>query len=357
MLPSLQLSQLELLEKIDRHKQCDLRVVNQPSLTMGNFLTYPTYTQSFFVPTATLTEKNLPSQTGKVHIVTGGYAGIGEELVKILYNAGAKVYIAGRSESKANASISRIKSAHPNAPGELAFLQLDLSDLTTIKKSAEEFLAKESRLDVLVNNAGVMFPPKGTKTKQDHDLQFGTNCLGPHLFTKFLHPILKQTASTSPPNSVRVLWAASMAIQVLCPPGGVKLDESGKVVDISQQLNYGQTKVGNVLLAMKTQELLKDSGIVSVSFNPGNLATELQRHTWGGAAMAKLLLYPAKLGAYTELWSGWSEDVTIDKGITFVMPWGRDGTPYVRKDITDEIEKGMVDKFWYYCESETRAYA
>lgn len=324
---------------------------------MGNYLSYTTWTQSFFVPTATLTEKNLPSQTGKVHIVTGGYAGIGEELTKILYNAGAKVYVAGRDENKGMRSISRIKAAYPNATGEIVYLHLDLSDLPSIKKSADEFLSKESRLDVLVNNAGVMFPPKGTKTKQDHDLQFGTNCLGPHLFTKFLHPILKQTASTAPPNSVRVIWAASMAIQVLCPVGGVKLDDSGKLVDIDQQLNYGQTKVGNVLLAMKTQELLKDSGIVSVSFNPGNLASDLQRHVWGGATMGKYLLYPARLGAYTELWSGWSEDVTVEKGVTFVMPWGRDGTPLVRKDITDEIEKGLVDKFWYYCESETRPYA
>lgn len=324
---------------------------------MGNYLSYPTWTQSFWIPAATLTEKNLPSQTGKVHIVTGGYAGIGEELTKILYDAGAKVYIAGRSESKAKASIARVKAARPNATGELAFLQLDLADLPSIRKSADDFLAKESRLDVLVNNAGVMFPPKGTKTAQDHDLQFGTNCLGPHLFTKLLHPILMQTASRSPPNSVRVLWAASMAIHVLCPTGGVRLDEAGKLVDIDQQQNYGQTKVGNLLLAIKTQELLKDAGIISVCFNPGNLATELQRHVWGGATLGPYLLFPAKQGAYTELWAGWSSDVTADKGISFVMPWGRDGTPLLRKDITKEIDNGLVDKFWYYCETETKGYA
>lgn len=316
------------------------------------------FTQSFRIPPATLTESNLPSQSGKVHIVTGGYAGIGEQLVMILYNAGAKVYVAGRSESKAQASISRVKAAHPNAKGELIFLNLDLSDLASIKKSAEEFLSKESRLDVLVNNAGVMFPPKGSKTAQDHDLQFGTNCLGPYLFTKFLHPILKQTAATSPPNSVRVLWASSVGIHVLAPKGGVQLDGSGKIKDIDQNTNYAQTKVGNNLLAIKTQSLLKDAGIVSVSFNPGNLATELQRHTWGAAVMTALLLYPAKLGAYTELWAGWSEEVTIEKGISYVMPWGRDGTPLVRTDIQEAIEKdGLVEKFWEYCETETKPYA
>lgn len=143
----------------------------------------------------------------------------------------------------------------------------------------------------------------------------------------------------------------------MCPVGGVKFDESGKMVDMDQQTNYGQTKVGNVLLAIKTQELLKDAGIVSVSFNPGNLATDLQRHTGIGVTIAKWLLYPAYKGAYTELWAGWSDELTVERRATFVMPWGRDGTPYVRKDITDAIDDGLVDKFWYYCETETRAYA
>lgn len=324
---------------------------------MGSFFSTPSLTQSFRIPTPTLTESNLPSQTGKVHIVTGGYAGIGEQLVIILYNAGAKVYVAGRSESKAQASISRIESAHPDAKGELVFLQLDLSDLASIKRSADIFLSKENRLDVLVNNAGVMFPPKGSKTAQHHDLQFGTNCLGPHLFTKFFHPILKQTAATSPPNSVRVLWASSVGIHVLSPKGGVQFDQSGGLKDIDQNTNYAQTKVGNNLLAIKTQSLLKDAGIVSVSFNPGNLKSELQRHTWG-AFILNAILYEAKFGAYTELWAGWSPDVTIDKGISYVMPWGRDGTPLVRADIVEAIEKdGIVEKFWEYCENETKPYA
>lgn len=324
---------------------------------VAKLLTPTALTQSARIPAPTLTEKNLPDQTGRVHIVTGGYAGVGEQLVRILYDRGAKVYIAGRNESKAKAAVERIQKASPNATGELVFLQLDLSDLTTIKSAADEFLSKESRLDVLVNNAGVMFPPKGSKTKQGHDLQFGTNCLGHHLFTKYLHPILKQTAATSPPNKVRVVWAASLGIHVLSPKGGVQFDDAGKLKDLDQYSNYAQTKVGNVLLAIETQKLLKDAGVVSVSFNPGNLSSELSRHTMGGAVLNKLL-HPAVYGAYTELWSGWSEEVTIDKGITYVMPWGRDGTLLVRQDIQDGIAKNdLVEKFWQYCEDETKQYA
>jgi retinol dehydrogenase 12 len=86
------------------------------------------------------------------------------------------------------------------------FLRLDLDDLTTIKKSAEEFLAKETRLDVLWNNAGVMIPPQGSKTKQGYELQLGTNNVAPFLFTKFLTPLLVETAKSATKGSVRVLW-------------------------------------------------------------------------------------------------------------------------------------------------------
>ena len=324
---------------------------------MGNAISYAAWTQSFWIPAPTLTEKNLPDQSGKVHIVTGGYAGVGEKLSQILYSKGARVYVAGRSESKAQAAIERIQTACPNGPGELHFLKLDLADLSTIKASADEFLTKESRLDVLVNNAGVMFPPKGTKTAQDHDLQFGTNCLGPHLFTKYLHPILKKTAATAPPNTVRVIWASSLGIQVLSPAGGVELDSSNKLKNINQVTNYAQTKVGNNLLAIKTQELLKDAGVVSTSFNPGNLRTELARHTTG-AGLISWMNYPSVMGAYTELWAGWSPEVTIESGISFVMPWGRDGTPLVRRDIQDGIKHhDLVEKFWNYCEAETTQFA
>lgn len=104
------------------------------------------------IPKPLLTEKNLPSQEGRVIIVTGGYAGVGFELVKILYARNATIYVAGRSQSKGDAAISKVKAAVPKSTGSLSFLHLDLADLTTIKKSASEFLEKEQRLDVLINN-------------------------------------------------------------------------------------------------------------------------------------------------------------------------------------------------------------
>lgn len=94
--------------------------------------------------------------------MTGGYAGVGLELCKILYAHDATVCIAGRSETKAKSAISIIKKAAPNSSGQLEFLQLDLSDLSTIKPAVQTFTARQERLDVLVNNAGVRFLPVHT---------------------------------------------------------------------------------------------------------------------------------------------------------------------------------------------------
>lgn len=325
---------------------------------MANFISKSFISQSFCIPPPTLTEENLPDQSGRVHIVTGGYAGVGQELTGILYAKGATVYMAGRSKDKATKSKDRIKAKYPSTSGRLEFLMLDLNDLSTIKASADDFAARESRLDVLVNNAGVMFPPKGNKTEQGHDLQFGTNCLGPYVFTKCLEPILIRTAAFAPANTVRILWAASSGIQVLAPNGGIveeKSDASPKVLD-SVQANYGQTKVGNVFFAAKFQDKLAAHNIVSVSFNPGNLKTELQRHSEGlMARLSEGMLHPAIFGAYTELYSGWSPEV--GKDALYIMPWGRKGREYVRKDILASIENGQADRFIKWCETETVAFA
>ncbi len=115
----------------------------------------------FYPPSPTLTERNLPNQKGKVFIITGGASGIGLELATILYQAGGKIYIAGRSRVTALQKIEAIKSSVRDASsaGQLEYLPLDLSDLNTVKASVASFKSKESKLDVLWNNAGVSLPP------------------------------------------------------------------------------------------------------------------------------------------------------------------------------------------------------
>jgi NAD(P)-dependent dehydrogenase (short-subunit alcohol dehydrogenase family) len=151
---------------------------------MGGYLT------QVFPPSPTFTEKNLSSLAGKV-IITGGNAGVGLglELVKILYSKDARVYIAGRNSSKAATEIESIKSSYPASARHIESLPLDLSDLTTIQKCGSAFLARESRLDVLWNNAGIAHVPTSSISAQGHEAHIATNCLGAYLLTTFLLPV------------------------------------------------------------------------------------------------------------------------------------------------------------------------
>ncbi|KAK2593725.1 short-chain alcohol dehydrogenase [Conoideocrella luteorostrata] len=332
---------------------------------MAHLFARSNVTQSFLIPKPALTEENLPEQAGKVHIVTGGYTGVGKELTSILYQHNATIYIAGRSQEKATKAIDAIKAEHPGSKGRLEFLSLDLSDLTTIKSAVQQFTAKEKRLDVLVNNAGVMTPPKGSKGKQGHELQMVTNCLGPFLFTKGLVPILKETAANSPAGSVRVIWASSIVTNLFSPTGGVKMGEDGAaVVSSMQPTNYGQSKAANNFYAAEFHRRYGGDGILSVAFNPGNLKSELQRHLDPISLLtAKLLNHPTRYGAYTELYSGWSPDIKLEDGGMFVIPWGRNGNDVLRRDIRNAIEESKttensaVRRFWEWSDKETAQYA
>lgn len=179
----------------------------------------------FYPPHPTLTESNLPSQRGKVFIVTGGYSGVGLHLTQILYAQHGTIYIAGRSQSQALIAITSIKALFPDSEGSLVFLPLDLADLSTIKASADEFLSKEKKLDVLWNNAGVSLPPAGSASAQGHELQIATNCLGPHLFTQLLLPALIAAAERAPAGTVRVVWTSSLVVDLSAPKGGIHIPD------------------------------------------------------------------------------------------------------------------------------------
>lgn len=197
----------------------------------------------------------------QVYIVSGANTGIGKELARILYSKNATVWVAARNEEKARAAIADIETS-PSA-GKLKYMKLDLADLSTVAASAKKFLAEEKRLDVLFNNAGVMNPPDGN-TPQGYELQLGTNCLGPHLFTKTLTPILKTTAATSPAGSVRVIWVSSMAAEVFAPHGGVELDNLDYKRKHDTYHKYGVSKAGNYFQGTEFARRHKTDGIVSI---------------------------------------------------------------------------------------------
>nr|POE67120.1 putative oxidoreductase [Quercus suber] len=325
------------------------------SSSSSNGLWLDTLRQCFFIPTPTFTEAQLPDQSGRVFIITGGYTGVGLELAKLLYAKNSTVYLAGRSPDKGAAAIKTLKSLHPSSDGRVEYLKLDLADLPTIKASADDFLRKEQRLDVLTNNAGVMTPPVGSKTAQGYELQMGTNCLGPWLFTSYLTPMLQKTAASSPAGSVRVTWAASLAT-LASPSGGVEFDAqtAGPKIHGNRTTDYAQSKACNVLLSRAYAKRYASSGIITNAWNPGNLQSELQRHqSFVEATITKLFIYNPKLGGYTELFAGWSPEAGLKENEgRYVGPWGR--FCVLRSDIgaSDEPQ----EKLWAWCEREAKAY-
>ncbi|TFY79516.1 hypothetical protein EWM64_g4499 [Hericium alpestre] len=140
-------------------------------------------------------KRDIPDLTGKVVIVTGANAGIGAQTVEQLAQHGAKVYLACRTESKARAAIADIEKANPALKGQdrLVWLPLDLSSLHSAKAAAEEFLTKEKRLNLLINNAGRL-TAEYVLTSEGIEESVAVNHLGHLVFTTTLLPLMKETA-------------------------------------------------------------------------------------------------------------------------------------------------------------------
>lgn len=322
-----------------------------------------TWTQ-FFPPKPTFREADVPSQAGKVFVVTGANTGIGLELARILYSKSGTVYLTGRSEKKITSAIEQIETDVKNTStaGRLKSLVFDLSDLTTIPTAAKTILDQETRLDVIFNNAGIAHVPAGSTSAQGYEAHMGTNCLGPFLFTKLLLPLLGATARTVPAGSVRIVWASSSIIDVAAHPGGLILDE----LDPSRHgqvpaKNYASSKSGNWFLASELDKRLRDLGIVSITQNPGNLRT----NSFNNVPIQKAILYPflqvPKFGAYTNLWCGLSDEVKLEDGGRYAIPWGR-WHPGPRADILESLKTkdeggtGVAAAFYDWCEKQMESH-
>ncbi len=160
-----------------------------------------------------------------------------------------------------------------------------------------------------------MNPPQGSKTARGYELQLGVNNIAPFFFTKLLTPILLSTAKTEPARTVRVIWTSSAGAEFLSPkPGGVNLNNLDYHVDKKPNFKYGVSKAGNYLHAVEFARRYREAGIVSVVLNPGNLKSELSRHSgFGVKAFGFIFNYPTVCGAYTELFAGLSEKVTLER--------------------------------------------
>jgi NAD(P)-dependent dehydrogenase (short-subunit alcohol dehydrogenase family) len=212
------------------------------------------------------TEGHVPDQSGKCFIVTGANAGIGFEASRALAARGARVLLACRDKAKAEAAMVRIGQATPGA--DVAFLPLDQADLASVRAAAE-LAEKEPRIDVLVNNAGVMYPPL-TRTKQGFELQFGVNHLGCFAFTTLLLPSLAATPGA------RVVVTGSLAHR----RGRIAWDDLNAEKGYDRSQRYSGSKLANMLCFFELDRRLRAVGspVTAVGCHPGIAATDLGRH-------------------------------------------------------------------------------
>jgi NAD(P)-dependent dehydrogenase (short-subunit alcohol dehydrogenase family) len=193
-------------------------------------------------------------------------------------------------------------------------MPLDLADLSKIKQSVDFFLARERKLHVLFNNAGVMKVAPGeenAKTVQGHEIHMGTNCLGTFLFTKLLTPILSDAAKTAAPGQVRVVWLSSTIDIPAEKKTGLDLNNLDFKSPKPAMNRYGFSKVGNYFQAVEYARRTKDVGIVSLALNPGNLRSNLySEHGALTRAALNLITYPPINGSYALLYAGLSSDIT-----------------------------------------------
>ncbi|KAJ3503897.1 hypothetical protein NLJ89_g8230 [Agrocybe chaxingu] len=250
--------------------------------------------------------KDLLDMKGKVVIVTGGNGGIGLETVRLLARAGAKVYLAARNQGRAEACLERVKrEGLEPGNGEVIWLKLDLSDPRDAKKSAEDFLARESRLDVLVNNAGMLSSPH-TIGPDGVSTLATVNYVGPYVFTRTLLPLLQQTAKESN-SDVRIVNVSSMTHKNV--PTAVKFDD---INDFNINFGgfmpglmcYAHSKLMLTIWSTTLQRKLNEdpsAPITVIAVHPG--AIDTFSHKLPLAFVFKFLIgffmAPPSIGAYT----------------------------------------------------------
>jgi NAD(P)-dependent dehydrogenase (short-subunit alcohol dehydrogenase family) len=221
---------------------------------------------------------NIPIQQGRTAIVTGANTGIGFEIARALAAKGARVLLACRDGDKAADAIARIDGGREQG-GETQYLHLDLANIASVREAAET-AAKEERIDMLVNNAGVMIPPFSTATA-GCELQFAVNHLGHFTFTSLLLDKLAQG------DGGRVVMQSSIAHR------GADIDfdnlDGNKGYDRSEF--YGQSKLANLLFADELDRRLRKAGssVVALASHPGIAATELTRHVKGGKLFSSVV--------------------------------------------------------------------
>ncbi len=214
------------------------------------------------------TAADIPDQTGRVAVITGANTGLGYETAAALADHGARVVLAVRNLDKGKDAAARIAARSPHA--EVTLQELDLTSLDSVRAAADQLKADHERIDLLINNAGVMYTPKET-TKDGFEMQFGTNHLGHFALTGLLLERLL------PVPGSRVVTVSSMGHRILAD---IHFDDLQWERSYNRVAAYGQAKLANLLFTYELQRRLAPHGTtIAAAAHPGGSNTELGRYT------------------------------------------------------------------------------
>lgn len=260
------------------------------------------------------TAADIPDQTGRTAVVTGANTGLGLETAAALAAHGARVVLAVRNLEKGKQAADRITAATPGADVQLQ--ELDLGSLASVREAAAQLRSTHDRIDLLINNAGVMYPPKST-TADGFEMQFGTNHLGHFALTGLLLDRLL------PVTGSRVVVVSSVGHRIRA---AIHFDDLQWERSYSRVGAYGQSKLANLLFTYELQRRLAPHGTtIAAAAHPGVSDTELTRHlpTLIGR-LGKPFFQPAELGALPTL------RAATDPAVQGGQYYGPDGFQEVR---------------------------
>src|SRR3984885_7203039 len=232
------------------------------------------------------TAADIPDQTGRVAVITGANTGLGYETALALAEHGAHVVLAVRNLDKGKDAAARITAKGPR--GEVALQELDLTSLESVRAAARQLRADHEHIDLLINNAGVMWTPKST-TKDGFELQFGTNHLGHFAFTGLLLDRLLPVAGS------RVVTVSSVGHRIRAD---IHFDDLQWERSYSRVGAYGQSKLANLLFTYELQRRLAPQGTtIATAAHPGGSRSELTRNLPPLLTAVSSLLMPLFQGA------------------------------------------------------------